>query len=69
MITKHISSPCRNCQDRELGCHDRCNHFYLFKRQSAALAERIRAEQSSLNYETERKIRIADINRRGLRLE
>jgi len=28
---KRVKSPCLKCEDRELGCHDRCEKYKAFK--------------------------------------
>ena len=37
-------SPCLNCQDRTLGCHDKCDKYILSKSEHAKLKQ-VRQEQ------------------------
>lgn len=30
-----INSPCKNCENRHLGCHGECNKYITFKRKYA----------------------------------
>jgi len=44
-----INSPCKGCQDRYLGCHDRCDSFKDFKDKTEIQNELIHKEKSVLN--------------------
>lgn len=37
-----ISSPCKGCNDRYVGCHGKCNKYILYKKADAEQKEIIR---------------------------
>lgn len=60
--------PCHGCTTRTLGCHDHCISFGQFKAQKSAVEAKIRRDLEVREYESGRKIRIADRMQRGARL-
>ena len=44
---KEPSAPCKNCQDRKLHCHDRCEKYLAFKKDHAEYVRLIRNQKQS----------------------
>ena len=49
-------SPCRDCEERELGCHSHCIAYRRWKAEHDEIAIR-KNEDNKANYAMERKIR------------
>lgn len=54
-------APCRNCIDRYLGCHDKCDKYQEFRAERNRMLEEKRKER-------EKNEAIDEIHRRGWRL-
>lgn len=42
MICNRIQAPCKNCTDRQLGCHDTCDKYIEYATELKALNDRIK---------------------------
>lgn len=42
--------PCKDCKDRYIGCHDRCEKYQQFKKRNDELREKERREKL-INFE------------------
>lgn len=42
--------PCKDCKDRYLGCHDRCEKYQQFKKRNDEIREKERREKL-INFE------------------
>ena len=48
-----IKSPCKNCEDRHLGCHSECGKYIMFKMKynyEAAVIKKKKHEECLLYY-------------------
>lgn len=61
MLTRRISSPCLDCEDREPGCHGSCEKYLAYKDQVAALNRAVYEQKGSAaqeySYEKDTMIR------------
>ena len=39
-----MSAPCKNCPDREIGCHSRCNKYLEFRKKRDEALDKKRKE-------------------------
>ncbi len=53
-------APCKDCQERELGCHDRCEKYQAFRVERQEYNLKIAEINGFDNYITKRKTRIRD---------
>lgn len=44
---KEPSAPCKDCKDRKLHCHDKCEKYLTFKKDHAAYVKFIRQQKQS----------------------
>lgn len=45
-----LTSPCKNCENREIGCHDRCVDYKTWAQERIKQKETFRAEKEALNF-------------------
>ena len=43
------SSPCMNCEERELGCHNRCERYSEFKQHGQIVRDTVHNNKSKYN--------------------
>ena len=57
------NGPCRDCNDRAVGCHGRCERYQEWKRDRDAILDAMNAEkaktQLAVNYVQKNKQRVA----------
>lgn len=53
-------APCKDCQERESGCHDRCEKYQAFKTERRELNLKMHELSSYNAYVTYRKAKIRD---------
>lgn len=53
-------APCKDCQERESGCHDRCEKYQAFKAERRELNLKMHELSSYNAYVTDRKAKIRD---------
>ena len=57
------SGPCKDCSDRAVGCHGRCERYQEWKRDRDAILDAMNAEkaktQLAVNYVQKNKQRVA----------
>lgn len=39
-----VSAPCKDCKDREVGCHSKCNRYLKFKEELKVIKEKERED-------------------------
>lgn len=42
LFSNHVSSPCKDCVDREIGCHSTCEKYINFQREREAYNKKVR---------------------------
>ena len=55
------NAPCKDCKDRYLGCHDKCDRYKEFKSRKTALNEVIRKAKQEESFEIEKHARLRKI--------
>lgn len=63
IISTTIMSPCKNCNDRYIGCHTTCGDYAIYKQELERRRTEVKAESESRAFERAVKAKIAKANR------
>jgi hypothetical protein len=68
-IKRKHPSPCKNCTDREVGCHSKCERYAEYKRaieaESLKVFTSLKEERSLENSDVRSRIRTVKSGKRG----
>ena len=53
-------APCKDCPEREIGCHERCEKYQTFRKDRREFNSQMQAISNYDAYLTERKAKIRD---------
>ena len=61
-----MKAPCKDCADRQDGCHGRCDRYKEYKQEHEAAKQWVKQQAEADNLGTERGIRVRRRMRRKL---
>lgn len=63
IISTTLMSPCKNCEDRCIGCHTTCGDYAIYKQELELRRTEVKAENDITAFEKAVKARIAKANK------
>lgn len=48
-IPQYLLPPCKDCQDRQVGCHGKCNKYKKYKKELEAIKADIKIRQRQMS--------------------
>lgn len=58
-----MNSPCQNCPERRLVCHDRCPAYMEYHERGLQIKEQMRKDRSVTSYVIEQTMRVVNAKR------